>query len=676
MPVLSALIVSSAILTNTVQLAAALNSAKDGVPFEIEGTVTFPSSPCVSIFALDDPAGSASFEFLPKMRIDSRCTVGDTVRICGFTEMLKCGRGIARGRSIQRIKPGRSKPVPIPVDIPQIRSGTVDNKVVSVHGTVREVFRDEIDPSFNFVILSHQGDTFYSAFPGRHADLSRLSDLTDAEVSITGLCVASDTSVRAQVGHYVFAQDFDAITIIRNPPADPFDVPSISKLPADPLVIATLPRRRITGWVIAIWETNHILVLDDNELLHDVECRGKDVPPHGSRIDAVGLPKTDLYRINLSNAIWRPAGGTAYRDPPVTPISVRSLLTNDRGERKINSTSHGKLLSLRGKVINLTEGNATIMTLKDETFSVPVDISAAKGLGCVPPIGSDVRITGRSIVKTEDWHPSSSFPHTTGILLTIHSPDDITVVSYPPWWTPDRLLIVIGSLVAALLGIIIWNLILRQISRSRIDERTRLSVELHDSLSQNLSGLACQITAVKKALPDATSTAALRLDIAERMLFSSRTELKRCLWDLRGNTLECRNTSEAIRKTVEPILGDARLAIRFNVPRARLNDSEAHAILCIVRELASNAMQHGHASAIRIAGALDADAIVFSVRDNGCGFDVANRAGGGEGHFGIDGIQERVDRLNGTFDMTSSPGSGTAVRIRMPLHSARRNRSS
>lgn len=504
-------------------------------------------------------------------------------------------------------------------------------------------------------------------FPSRFADLSRLSDLTDAEVSITGLCVASDAGVRVQVGPYVFAEGLDAICIRRKPPKDPFDVPLISKLPVAPSIIAALPRRRISGWVIGVWESNHILVLDDNELLHNIECKDRQVPTYGIRIDAVGIPKTDLYRINLSKAIWRPSSGPAYDDQPALPTNIKSLLTDDSGEEKISSSSHGKLLSLQGKVINTTEGISKILTLKDGAFSIPIDISAAKERITSPSIGSEIRVTGRCIVKTENWHPYSSFPHTTGIMLTVRSDEDITILSNPPWWTPNRLLIVIGSLVVALLGILIWNLVLRRISRLRVDERTRLAVELHDSLSQNLSGLACQITAVKKALPATASTAANRLDIAERMLFSSRTELKRCLWDLRGNTLECQDVAEAIRKTIEPILGDARLTVRFNMPRTLLNDSEMHALLCIVRELASNSVRHGQSSRIRIAGALDHHIVVFSVRDNGHGFDIVNRACGIEGHFGLDGIQERIERLNGTFDITSSDKNGTNVRIQIPL---------
>ena len=61
----------------------------------------------------------------------------------------------------------------------------------------------------------------------------------------------------------------------------------------------------------------------------------------------------------------------------------------------------------------------------------------------------------------------------------------------------------------------------------------------------------------------------------------------------------------------------------------------------------------------RAAGEVHAGALNISVRDDGCGFDTSTRPGQTEGHFGLDGIIERVERLGGTFEIESSPGRGT-----------------
>ena len=159
------------------------------------------------------------------------------------------------------------------------------------------------------------------------------------------------------------------------------------------------------------------------------------------------------------------------------------------------------------------------------------------------------------------------------------------------------------------------------------------------------------------------------LATAERMLQSSRTELTRCISDLKCDTLEEPDFDTAIRKNLEMLALPAAIHVRFNVPRARVSDSTAHAILCIVRELASNAVRHGKATSVKVAGSIDNSHLSFSVRDDGTGFDVASRRSVSEGHFGLAGIQDRVNRLDGSFDIRSAPGKGTVARVSMPLPS-------
>lgn len=88
----------------------------------------------------------------------------------------------------------------------------------------------------------------------------------------------------------------------------------------------------------------------------------------------------------------------------------------------------------------------------------------------------------------------------------------------------------------------------------------------------------------------------------------------------------------------------------------------------IVRELAINAVRHGHATDIKVAGSIDGQALLFSVRDNGCGFDPDNVPGPQQGHFGLQGIRERIRKLNGSMTIDSSIGHGTRVAVKLNLH--------
>jgi signal transduction histidine kinase len=243
-------------------------------------------------------------------------------------------------------------------------------------------------------------------------------------------------------------------------------------------------------------------------------------------------------------------------------------------------------------------------------------------------------------------------------------------------------------LIILLVVIIIWNRSLKTIidrkSRSlireelsqiklalRIDERTHLAVELHDSLSQNLSGIACQIAATKGLIPDGSSKIAKYLSTAERMLGSCRNELRRCIWDLRENALDEKDFSEAIRKTLDPVSIGAELTVQIDIPRSHMDDSTAHSILCIIRELVTNAIRHGKASSVHVAGEVDARTLRFSVADNGCGFNPVTAPDANDGHFGLEGIRERIKRMNGSFELKSSPENGCTAVITISCQSSK-----
>ena len=119
--------------------------------------------------------------------------------------------------------------------------------------------------------------------------------------------------------------------------------------------------------------------------------------------------------------------------------------------------------------------------------------------------------------------------------------------------------------------------------------------------------------------------------------------------------------TEAVERTIAPHTADAEVTVRFNVPREKLSESTTHAILRIIRELVVNAIRHGQADQIRIAGEYHDGLVSFSVRDNGRGFDPATAPGPEQGHFGLLGIRERLDEFNGTLTIESESGNGSRI---------------
>lgn len=243
-----------------------------------------------------------------------------------------------------------------------------------------------------------------------------------------------------------------------------------------------------------------------------------------------------------------------------------------------------------------------------------------------------------------------------------------------------RLFIVICSLTAALAAILLWNKSLRKLAERRgrelykteigkadaelrISERTRLAVELHDSIAQNLTGAFFQIEAADIARQSDPSALECCLKSAMRTLQSCREELRYCLWDLRNNVLDEDNAIDVLRRTLSPHVGTAQLTINANLPRSRISDNTFHTLLRIARELVSNAVRHGKAEKISVSARFKNATLVLAVSDDGIGFDPKNRPGTDDGHFGLQGIEDRIRKMSGRLDIESHPGHGTHITV-------------
>ena len=94
----------------------------------------------------------------------------------------------------------------------------------------------------------------------------------------------------------------------------------------------------------------------------------------------------------------------------------------------------------------------------------------------------------------------------------------------------------------------------------------------------------------------------------------------------------------------------------------------------IIREALQNAVRHAAPKKLSILLGFDPRGLEVEIEDDGCGFDSAMSRWSDDRHYGLVGMRERVEQLGGKFSLTSSPGKGTLVQMRIPVPGGARSR--
>lgn len=599
-------------------------------------------------------------------------SIGDIVRISG--DLVITEKGLHRFR-VRHLDILGNAPLPPPITLTDanVEDPGLEYSFVRVQGVVTAVVPDDLDTNYRQLILKMQNRSVEIAVSCRIFPHAYLKSLLDAEIEATGL-YRRKSGWRLNIGMHLLLNNKDNLKILKPPPEDPFAVPELQG--------ADSPhRRRTAGRVIASSNGRFFMTTRTGRFMEVLVTEDTAIPKSGDCVETAGFTELDPFLIRLSESVVRP---TAEQFPPLPPpqdVELSRLFKHDNGVDRIDTAMHGQVIHFTGKVSDLLDGTAPdTFFVQSAGRSVSIDMSGLDEPRNAPEPGSEVSVTGLCLSEFKDDLAHRSIPRFRRYVILPRTIGDIVVVSRPPWWTPTRLLLVIAILAAALVIVLIWNRTLRVLSERRgrqlyreqlghvlaekkTEERGRLAVELHDSISQTLTGVAMQVDAASQADTIRPGSAKPYLDAAKTLLASCRHELRCCIWDLRSRTFEEKDIAEAIVRTVRPHIGDIDLAVHFNAPRHDLSESTVHAILRIVRELSVNAVRHGGAACIRIAGECSGSTIRFAVQDDGSGFDPARAGGATSGHFGLQGIRERLKTFNGQLEIESAPGKGTKATV-------------
>jgi signal transduction histidine kinase/ligand-binding sensor domain-containing protein len=242
-----------------------------------------------------------------------------------------------------------------------------------------------------------------------------------------------------------------------------------------------------------------------------------------------------------------------------------------------------------------------------------------------------------------------------------------------------------ASCVAAFLGLL-WALYryrLHQIAwefnarlEERVNERTRIARELHDTLLQGFHGVMFRFQAVRNMLPRRPEEAIEALDGALERAEQALSEGRDAIHDLRTPTEVANELAQAVTALGNEMShevasqGSTNDSAKFHVmvegPLRDLHPILRDEVYAIAREAVRNAFRHAQARDIEAQITYNGSSFQLRIRDDGKGIDPRIVAEGRAGHYGVPGMRERARRIGGRLDVWTESGAGTEIELSIP----------
>jgi two-component system, NarL family, sensor histidine kinase UhpB len=205
----------------------------------------------------------------------------------------------------------------------------------------------------------------------------------------------------------------------------------------------------------------------------------------------------------------------------------------------------------------------------------------------------------------------------------------------------------------------------RLVLRAQEEERRRLARDLHDEVNQALTAILLRLQALSESAPPE-----LAGEIAElkTLVNQAMTELLRLARQLRPASLDDMGLIAAIESQISRFSQQTGIhaALHHEGAAEAINEDQQTVIYRVVQEALSNTAQHSDATIVDFdLRVVPSHGVELHVRDNGRGFEPGRGADGDSG-IGLAGMAERARLVGGELTVTSSPGSGTRVRLYIP----------
>ncbi|SPE50070.1 putative Histidine kinase [Verrucomicrobia bacterium] len=635
--------------------------AAQKLPVDVEGVVTCVYAGDDAFFIYDGQTGV----YVGNVEAHPRFTFGERVRVKG-TSLHGSFCPMVTAAEVQSLGHGVLPPPP-PASFAYLASGSADSQWLEIRGVVQAVtyWQSQQGVSLDFAM---DGGTLQAVVEYLHPP--DLSSLIDAEVRIRGVASGSFNMKGQMVAPVFRVANISLVQVDKPAQTNWLELPlkHINQI----LLFsphASLPHRtRVRGVVTGCQPSQSIYLRDGPDSLKVETAEAADYQP-GEVIEVAGFPAMSPYSAELRHAVCQRVGRQAPPQPAAPTL-----------ESVLGGLHDAELIKLRAKLLDwVVDDNGVTLALQAQQCLFKGYLMRAQApASWAIEKNSQVEISGVCDIKElqrEVWYYQ---PRSFSILM--RSAQDLTILQQPPWLNSARLWRIVFLLSVLLLTAAVWlwalhrevdrkgALIEHQTKRVAVmEERTRIARDLHDTLEQGLTGLSLQLKAVETIPAGLPPEARSKLPLARRMLSNTKALTHYAVQELRDGVSISETLAAGLERTAQFWNRTGALTVRLNLAAGAraLPKGLDEPLLAVAREAMTNAVKHGQATAIEVEVAFAEGMVRLRVQDNGCGFEPTTITAA-EGHFGVQGMRERLSAIGGSLQIHSHPGQGTELRVSVP----------
>ncbi len=210
-----------------------------------------------------------------------------------------------------------------------------------------------------------------------------------------------------------------------------------------------------------------------------------------------------------------------------------------------------------------------------------------------------------------------------------------------------------------------------RIIKAQEDERRRIAREMHDGPAQAMSNVVLKAEICEKMAEVDMDKAIIELKGLKEVVRSCLKDVRRIIYDLRPMSIDDLGLKPTLQKYIESFSQQYNLRIELKIRGEEPQIKDSNIILIVfrvVQESLNNIRKHSQATSASVQLECIDGNLTVRIKDDGKGFDLSSlgETAADGGGFGVLGMKERVELMEGTFNIDSAIGTGTTVRIQLP----------